>query len=153
MTRKQLRKLKRLELLEMLLDQSKELKRIKEELEETKKLLEEKDYKIKTAGSIAEAAFSLNNIFEVAQRTADEYLENIRIIAEKETSFQNLAMSIVNETSNHPKDKLIKDENGNIVYRTKIYKTNTIEYYNYDIEVDDNDDYDIEIYEFYYDVA
>jgi hypothetical protein len=34
------------------------------------------------AGSIAEAALQLNDVFELAQKAADQYLENVKKIVE-----------------------------------------------------------------------
>lgn len=78
MTDKELRKLKRSELLEMLIEQQKELNDVKKQLEEAKARLESRDIAIRQAGSIAEAALQLNGVFEAAQKAADQYLENIR---------------------------------------------------------------------------
>lgn len=77
---KELRKLNRLELLEMLLEQSEELDKVKLELEQTKKELEEVNEKLKNqeikideAGNIAEAALAISGIFEAAQKAIDIY--------------------------------------------------------------------------------
>jgi len=78
MTDKQLKKLSRAELLEMLLMQTNEVKRLTEELEQTKKQLEDRRMIIQEAGSIAEATVGLNQLFRNAQNTAEEYLEHIR---------------------------------------------------------------------------
>lgn len=78
MTDKELRKLKRSELLEMLIEQQKELIEVKKQLEEARAQLESRDIAISRAGSIAEAALQLNSVFEAAQKAADQYLENIR---------------------------------------------------------------------------
>lgn len=82
MTDKELRKLSRSELLEMLLIQSKEVERLKNELEEANRKLEDRRIILKESGSIAEAALKLNDIFEVAQRVADQYLESIKSLGE-----------------------------------------------------------------------
>lgn len=82
MTDAELKKLKRHELLQMLLEQSKTVEALTAELEEKNKLLEEKDIKIKEAGSIAEAALKLNDVFEAAQKAADQYLYNIKFVAD-----------------------------------------------------------------------
>lgn len=78
MTDKELKRLSRAELLEMLLLQSKRV----EVLEKQVKTLEEKlaDRRIMLAetGSIAEASLLLNGIFEDAQKAADQYLENTK---------------------------------------------------------------------------
>lgn len=78
MTDKELRKLSRSELLEMLLIQSKEVERLKNELEEANRKLEERKILLAESGSIAEAALKLNDIFKVAQNAADQYLESIK---------------------------------------------------------------------------
>lgn len=82
MTEKELRRLSRTDLLEMLLEQSKEVQRLQQELEETKQKLEDRRLMEKEAGSIAEAALRINKVFEAAQQAADQYLENIRIRSE-----------------------------------------------------------------------
>lgn len=82
MTEKELRRLSRMDLLEMLLEQSKEVERLQTELETVKKQLDDRRIMEQEAGSIAEAALRLNKVFEAAQQAADQYLENIRIQAE-----------------------------------------------------------------------
>ncbi|MDO4207827.1 MAG: hypothetical protein Q4D15_09595 [Lachnospiraceae bacterium] len=84
MTDKNLRKLKRSELLELMLEQSREIDRLQEELEETRAALQERNLKIESCGSIAEAAAEVNSLFYAAQRAADMYLLNVqRICAEQ----------------------------------------------------------------------
>lgn len=78
MTAKELKKLKRSELLELMVTQSKEIDRLKEELEATRKQLEERKLTIGKSGSIAEAALNVYHIFEEAQKAADLYLENAK---------------------------------------------------------------------------
>ena len=127
MTEKDLRKLRRHDLLQLLLTQGREAaalqeqlaqmqadieelqagnERLKgklnekdEQLERLKSRLDQKDARIKEleaekqawlesrrielskAGSIAEAALKLNGVFEAAQRAADQYLYNIRLMS------------------------------------------------------------------------
>lgn len=82
-TENELRKLKRVDLLEMLLEQSQELERVKAQLERAESELRSRKILLDNAGSIAEAAMQLNDIFTVAQKTADQYLENIRRLHEE----------------------------------------------------------------------
>lgn len=77
--RKELQKMNRKELLELLIMQSKENDHLKAELAEAKQMLAERRLKIKHTGSIAEAALQINNVFEAAQNAADQYMENIKI--------------------------------------------------------------------------
>ncbi|WP_307976490.1 DNA repair protein [uncultured Streptococcus sp.] len=73
-----LKKLKRIELYEIMLAQSKEIDRLREHLSEVERQLEDKTIKIEQSGSLAEASLQLTHIFEEAQRAADLYLANIK---------------------------------------------------------------------------
>ena len=81
MTDKELKKLKRAELLQILLTQSKEIDRA--ELDEANAKLADKKIMLEKSGSIAEASLSVFHIFEGAQQAADVYLENIKRRAEE----------------------------------------------------------------------
>ena len=83
---KDLRRLTRRELLELLVEQGQELERIRDERDRLKTELENREIKIANAGSIAEAALSLSGIFEAAQKAADEYLTNVRQAAGVQTA-------------------------------------------------------------------
>lgn len=77
MTDKELQKLSRTELLELLLVQSRELDKKNQELESLQAQLQTRQIALSQAGNIAEAALRLNGIFEAAQAAADQYLENV----------------------------------------------------------------------------
>lgn len=79
MDSKDLRRLSRAELLEMLIAQTKETDKLKAQLRETERKLENKTLTIENAGSIAQAAMQVNGVFDAAQRAADQYLENVRV--------------------------------------------------------------------------
>ena len=81
MTDKDLRKLSRRELLELLIEQGKKVNRLQSELDEANSKLESRQIQLASAGSIAEAALRLNHIFEDAQAAADQYLENIKALS------------------------------------------------------------------------
>lgn len=76
MTDKELQKLNRAELLEMLLIQSKKIKKLENDIEDLNAKLEDKRIKIKDSGSMAEAAMKLNEVFEAADKAAAQYLDN-----------------------------------------------------------------------------
>ena len=59
MTEKELLKLKRSEMLEIMLAQSREIDDLRKELEETKAALEDRKIKVRKAGSLAEASLQL----------------------------------------------------------------------------------------------
>ena len=81
MTDQELRKLRREELLQIMIAQSKRITALKKKLEETEKKLHSKEIELKEAGNIAEASLRLNKIFEDAQAAADQYLYNIKLRA------------------------------------------------------------------------
>ena len=77
MTDKELRKLTRAELLELLLVQTREIDRLNSQLDAVQTELQERKIALTQAGNIAEAALQLNRVFEAAQAAADQYLENV----------------------------------------------------------------------------
>lgn len=85
MTDKELRKLSRADLLELLLEQSKEVERLEAELAAAAGQLEDRRIAAAKAGSIAQASLQLNGVFQAAQQAADQYVENIRLQSEAAT--------------------------------------------------------------------
>lgn len=79
MTAKELKKLSRAELLEMLLQQVEENDRLRQELDDVKAKLADRTIIHEQSGSIAEAALRVNSIFDLAQQAADDYLASIRL--------------------------------------------------------------------------
>ncbi|MGN1408722.1 MAG: hypothetical protein ACI4XJ_00955 [Eubacteriales bacterium] len=80
MTDKELQRLNRSELLELLISQTKENEKLKIRLEQAEEQLRDRKIEIDKAGSIAEAALSLSGIFDAAQNAAQQYLENIQLL-------------------------------------------------------------------------
>lgn len=78
MTDKELKSLSRSELLEMLIAQMEENKKLKIRLKKAQEKLKNRQIAIDRAGSIADAALALNGVFDAAQAAAEQYLENIR---------------------------------------------------------------------------
>ena len=81
MTDKDLRKLNRVELLQMLLEQGRQNDALRAQLDQANAQLASRQVALDEAGSIAEAAMQLNQVFASAQRAADQYLENIRTLS------------------------------------------------------------------------
>jgi len=92
MTNRELRRLSRADLLELLVEQIRENRRLQDQLTEAqgqlaeaRKKLADRRICVEKAGSIAEAALQLNQVWEAAQRAADQYLENVcRLSKEQE---------------------------------------------------------------------
>lgn len=84
MTDKELRRLSRAELLELLLIQTKETERLTQKLEAAEKMLYDRQLRLERAGDIAHAALEINGVMEAAQAAAQQYLDNI-VRMEQET--------------------------------------------------------------------
>lgn len=83
MTDKELRRLSRRELLEMLIASAEENERLRAELTQAQGELNSRQLLLKQSGSMAEAALRLNGVFEAADRAAQQYLTNVRAAAEE----------------------------------------------------------------------
>lgn len=83
MTDRELKRLSRADLLEMLIALSKENEQLRLELVETQQRLADRMVAIEKAGSIAEAALQLNGVFEAAQNACEQYIANIKARAER----------------------------------------------------------------------
>lgn len=79
MTDKEFKRLKRGELLAIILEYQKKQEALEAELADVKKQLESRDLKISNAGSIAEAVVALSGIFDAAQKTADSYVKQVQL--------------------------------------------------------------------------
>ena len=84
MTDKEFKRLRRSDLIEILYEYQKREKALNEEIAALKAQLADRELKIQDAGSIAEAVVKLNELFETAQKTADEYVEQVRRKTERE---------------------------------------------------------------------
>lgn len=82
MTDKQLKRLSKIELLELLAAQREENDELLKENAELREKLEDRNLILQESGSIAEAALRLTDIFTTAQRAADLYLENVKKAAD-----------------------------------------------------------------------
>lgn len=77
MEKKELKKISRKELLELMLKQAERIKELETELDKVYEELDNKKLKIKESGSIAEASLKLNDMFISAQKSIDEYILNV----------------------------------------------------------------------------
>lgn len=72
---KDLKKLNRYQLLELLLIQTERADSLQSRVEELEKQLQNQEIKISSLGSIAEASLQIQGVFEAAQKAADMYIE------------------------------------------------------------------------------
>lgn len=83
MTEKELKKLNRKQLLELLLMQTDRADKLEEKLARLEQRLRDRAIVESEAGSIAEAALRLNGVFEAADAAAAQYLENIKRLSQR----------------------------------------------------------------------
>lgn len=88
---RQIQRLKRGELLEILIESSRENEKLRgqvdslhSEIDGLNGKLSDRKIRIEKAGNLAEAALSLNGVFEVAQAAAQQYLDNLQDLYERE---------------------------------------------------------------------
>lgn len=82
MTKKELKKLRRRDLLALLLEITKENELLRQQLADAHRRLANREIRMKHAGSIAEASLRLNGVFEAAQAAADQYLASVIVQSE-----------------------------------------------------------------------
>lgn len=87
MTDKEMKKLSRADLLEMLLAQRKENEALRTELDAARAALDDRRIALEKSGSIAEASLQLNGVFEAAQAACEQYTENIRMRSAQQEEF------------------------------------------------------------------
>ena len=78
MTEKELKRLGKAELCELVAAQGKKIERLEEELADAKQKLEDREVTLSSCGTLAEAALKLNGILEDADRAAEQYVESLR---------------------------------------------------------------------------
>ena len=83
MTEKELRKLNRYQLLELLVIQTERADKLQSKLDTAEKALNAKDLRMTAMGSIAEASLQLSGIFDAADKAADLLLDGARTKAEQ----------------------------------------------------------------------
>lgn len=81
MTERELRKLSRKELLELLLIQTSRADELEAQLNETREQLKKREILEMEAGTMAEAALKINGVFEAVDAAAAQYLQNIKRIS------------------------------------------------------------------------
>lgn len=109
MTERELKKLSRADLLQLLLDERRENERLQKKLKESEEKLNERTIALEEAGSIAQAVMKLNGVFEAAEAAASQYVENVqRLSSEKEAKCWQIeieakerAQSIIDEAQDY----------------------------------------------------
>lgn len=85
MTERELRRLSRADLLELLLAQRRENEQLRCMLDQTQSQLADRTIKIDNAGTLAEASLQLSGIFTAAQDACQYYMDNIQQLSERQS--------------------------------------------------------------------
>ena len=78
MRKQELKRLSRLQLMEIMVEQEKENVRLRKRVEELEAKLADRTLRVSNAGSLAEAALAVNGFFEAAEAACRQYQENIQ---------------------------------------------------------------------------
>ena len=81
MTERELKRLKRADLIGLLLDLTRENEQLKSELDLTTAKPEIREINIEQSCTLAQSAMQLNNVFKAAQEACEQYIYNIRLRA------------------------------------------------------------------------
>lgn len=100
MTDKELKRLSRVEILSLLIEQMKENERLQDRIAYLEKQLEERRITIDESGSLAEASLRLSGIFEAADKAARDYLYNIKHRSSVKESSPKSSKKTSNDTVN-----------------------------------------------------
>ena len=111
MEKQDLKKIKRKDLLELLLAQTNRIRELEEENIKLQNELNNRKIKIDESGTLAEAALKLNNLFEDAETAIDDYFYNLEArqgnsISKKDTivTINNIRKPLNNKKSNYEKN-------------------------------------------------
>ena len=83
MTEKELRRLRRSELLAILLNKTQEIEQLNRKVDMLEKQLNSRTIMLNESGSIAEASIGITNVFQEAQKAANVYLENLKRMSDE----------------------------------------------------------------------
>ncbi len=84
MTDKELKKLHRRDLLELLVQQTEDNEKLQEQIDTLTVKLQSKTITINKAGTLAEAVAQVNDLFRTADAVAKQYLDNVRGLVDRQ---------------------------------------------------------------------
>lgn len=107
MTDKELKRLSRAELLELLLVQTRQNEQLREELALAQNQLADRRLQVENAGDLAHAVLEVNAVMEAAQAAAQQYLDNIAAMeAETKQRCEKMLLSAAREASRIREDQM-----------------------------------------------
>lgn len=116
---KELKKLNRKELIEILIQQQEKIEKLEYKIEEYNKEVENREILIDECGTIAEAALKLNGVYEAIDKAASQYLYNIERVCKNEKNKKRKSIDANEKEKNTNEDKKSKEPNNNENKKTK----------------------------------
>lgn len=83
MTDRELQRLRREDLLQILIGQQKQIQELTEALEKAQTALDSRKIELANCGSIAEAALKMNDVFKAAEKAAADYTARVNELADQ----------------------------------------------------------------------
>ena len=128
MNEKELRKISRKELLELLLEQANRIVDLEKELADAKAKLEDKRIMLNEAGNLAEASLKITDLFQKTMETCKIYSDNIeelnsRIEKEVREKYETIEKQKLIELENTYKNNAISTKNSKRVKQKKQTKS------------------------------
>lgn len=115
MTDKELRRLRRDDLLQILINQQRQNDELNAALKKAQEALDERRIAIEESGSVAEAALKLNGVFDAAQSAADQYLAQVREQADAELAKARLEAEDVLRNARTEAERILREARGEAV--------------------------------------
>lgn len=103
---KSLRKLSRSELIDIIYELKTQEALLEKENEALKKKLENRTILLNNSGSIADAAIQINQLFETAQQTANDYLDSIEQLKQRTEQEQEAIIEMTNRKAKEYIEKI-----------------------------------------------
>lgn len=123
MTEKDLKKLNRYQLLELLIVQTERADKLQARVDELEQQLQERELKMDSMGSIAEASLQIGGVFQAVQAAAELYLSAAKRNGEEiEAAAQRKAEQIMKEAEEQVRQK-DQEELEEIIYETLQWET------------------------------
>ena len=107
MTDKELKRLNRAELLQLLMNQSVEIEQLQAKVEELTEQVQRQEITCQNVGSMAEAALALGGVFQAADQAAQKYIQEMADRA----AHQEQELQAKAEEARIQADKLLEDAN------------------------------------------
>ena len=123
MTEKELRKLNRYQLLELLIAQTERADQLQARVGELEKQLQARELKMDSMGSIAEASLQIGGVFQAVQSAAELYLSAAKRNGEEiEAAAQRKAEQIIKEAEEQARQR-DREKLEEIIYETLQWET------------------------------